>query len=239
MNCWRRLRRNEQRRRLGHGGHDRPGHRRIGYTGRPRRARGRVSQGTPGWPRRPRAAPDRTPCRGHALRRKPRRGCAGGRATPRQTGRGHTADATVARLRRGRAPEPGPPRPGGPPSHAHKARWRRREWEKGRERGWAGAVGEVEQGRGGLMGGTHPQAATARTRVWGRGALGRGLAWGRGALGRGARPHGALLGRRAAQGGSGVGRQGKGRGLGLFISFLFIYLFIFYSLFLLFLFPLI
>jgi hypothetical protein len=44
-------------------------------------------------------------------------------------------------------------------------------------------------------------------------------------------------GPRAAQGGSGVGRQGKGRGLGLFL-FPF-YLIIFCSVFLFFLFPLI
>jgi hypothetical protein len=46
--------------------------------------------------RRGRAALDRAP------RRKPRRGYAGGWATPRQTDRGRTADATAARPHRGR-----------------------------------------------------------------------------------------------------------------------------------------
>jgi hypothetical protein len=102
-NYWRRLRRNERRRRLGHGGHDRPGHRRTGRTGRPRRARGRVAQGTPGWSRRPRAAPGR---------------CAQGRAVP-EPPRVRGAGAEDARLA-------GPVRVGVPPARA--AEWPRRSW---------------------------------------------------------------------------------------------------------------
>jgi hypothetical protein len=81
-NCWRRLRRNERRRRLDHGGHDRPGHRRTGRTRRPRRARGRVVQGTPGWPRRPRAAPGRC-AQGGAVPKPPRWLAAPGRRAGR------------------------------------------------------------------------------------------------------------------------------------------------------------
>jgi hypothetical protein len=87
MNCWLRLRRNERRRRLDHGGHDRPGHRRTGRTRRPRRARGRVAQGTPGWPRRPRAAPGRC-AQGGAVPEPPRR-----QATPSRRAAGDLAEA--------------------------------------------------------------------------------------------------------------------------------------------------
>jgi hypothetical protein len=77
-NCWRRLRRNERRRRLGHGGHDRPGHKRTGRTERPRRARASRA-GHVGWPNRGweamhtrrRGRGRCPPSRGHAPRPRP------------------------------------------------------------------------------------------------------------------------------------------------------------------------
>jgi hypothetical protein len=93
--------------------------------------------------------------------------CRGAAPTHRGAPARRRAEATAARRRggprartvcRGTAPVPG--RVAGPRAQrGKKARWRRREWDKGR--GWAGAVGEDEQGRGGLVGGTHPQAAAA------------------------------------------------------------------------------
>jgi hypothetical protein len=87
--------------------------------------------------------------------------CAGGQR-PHTGGRPH-ADVPGPLLHaaaEGHAPAPG--RAAGPcAQRGKKARWRRRDWEKGREGGWAGVVGEDEQGRGSLVGGTHPQAAVA------------------------------------------------------------------------------
>jgi hypothetical protein len=154
-----------------------PGEQTACHTGRAGRWHGaapgqgmRKGRAAPDLPRRGRTAPGRRECvhRGRATPdRAPRRGAGPRRArpveaalrTPRPRARAWAARPSQGRHAAAERRTPGPsaeaPRPGGPPSRTHKARWRRREWEKGRERGWAGAVGEDEQGRGG----THPQAA--------------------------------------------------------------------------------
>jgi hypothetical protein len=79
------------------------------------------------------------------------------------------APTTGGRARTGAAPARRRGRPPGERTGREEGTMEKERVGEGGERGWLGAVGEDKQRRGDRVGGTHPQAAAARTRALGFG----------------------------------------------------------------------